>query len=104
MPLAAQATPGSPPRFQDGTINMQELVRQLAESIANEVMSAGAVMCEQDEAWPGCRCFSEAKISELYEERPAPKAPDERRREEPRLVAKKAIEASLELADTMEAA
>lgn len=42
VPLTAQVTPGSLPRFQDGTINMQELVRQLAESMANEVMSAGA--------------------------------------------------------------
>ncbi len=30
------------PRFEDGTINMQELVRQLAEGIANEIMSAEA--------------------------------------------------------------
>lgn len=35
-------TPGLLPRFQDGTINMQELIRQLAESMANEVMSAEA--------------------------------------------------------------
>ncbi len=41
-PLTAQVTPGLLPRFQDGTINMQELIRQLAESIANEVMSAEA--------------------------------------------------------------
>ena len=30
------------PRFADGTIDMQELLRQLAESIANETMSAEA--------------------------------------------------------------
>lgn len=30
------------PRFEDGTTDMQELVRQLAEGIANEVMSAEA--------------------------------------------------------------
>lgn len=41
-PLTAQVTPGLLPRFQDGSINMQELIRQLAESIANEVMSAEA--------------------------------------------------------------
>lgn len=41
-PLTAQLTPGLLPRFQDGTTNMQELIRQLAESKANEVMSAEA--------------------------------------------------------------
>ncbi len=30
------------PRFEDGFINMQELLRQLAESVVNEVMSAEA--------------------------------------------------------------
>jgi putative transposase len=30
------------PRFADGTINMQELLRQLAETVVNEVMSAEA--------------------------------------------------------------
>ncbi len=41
-PLTAQVTPGLLPRFQDGSINMQELTRQPAESIANEVTSAEA--------------------------------------------------------------
>lgn len=77
---------------------------QVFLSTASPEHLTGAVMCGQDEAWSGCRYFSEAEISELYEERPAPKAPDERRREELRLVARQAIEASLELADTMEAA
>ena len=30
------------PRFEDGFVNMQELLRQLAESIVNEIMSAEA--------------------------------------------------------------
>lgn len=30
------------PRFEDGSINLQEVLRQLAESVANEVMSAEA--------------------------------------------------------------
>ena len=41
-PLTAQVVPGLLPRFQDGSINMQELLRQLAESIASEIMSAEA--------------------------------------------------------------
>ncbi len=85
-------------------IKRRSKVVQVFPSAASLERLAGAVMCEQDEVRSGCRYFSEAKISEFYEERPAPKAPDERRREELRLVAKKAIEASLELADTMEAA
>lgn len=59
-------------------------------------------MCEQDEAWGESRYFSEQRISELYEDRPDPVAPSDER--ELRLMAEQAIRASLELADTMEAA
>ena len=35
------------PRFEDGCINLQELLRQLAESVVNEIMSAEAdQLCE----------------------------------------------------------
>ena len=35
------------PRFEDGFVNMQELLRQLAESVVNEIMSAEAdQLCE----------------------------------------------------------
>ncbi|MBP3884287.1 MAG: hypothetical protein J6D54_05040 [Olsenella sp.] len=30
------------PRFEDGFVNMRELLRQLAESVVNEIMSAEA--------------------------------------------------------------
>ena len=30
------------PRFEDGFVNMQELIRSLAESVVNEIMSAEA--------------------------------------------------------------
>lgn len=40
--IAEQAAPCALPRFADGTINMQELLRQLAETVVNEVMSAEA--------------------------------------------------------------
>lgn len=30
------------PRFEDGFVNMQELLRQLAEDVVNEIMSAEA--------------------------------------------------------------
>lgn len=64
----------------------------------------GAVMCEQDEVWGESRYFSEQRISELYEDRPDPVAPSDERERELRLMAEQAIRASLELADTMEAA
>lgn len=44
-PLTAQVAPRLPPKFQDGTINMRELVRQLAESMADEIMSAARRPC-----------------------------------------------------------
>lgn len=50
------------------------------------------------------RYFSEQGISELYEDRPDPVAPSDEREREFRLMAEQAIRASLELADTMEAA
>lgn len=38
----AAAIPPALPRFEDGFINMQELLRALAESVVNEIMSAEA--------------------------------------------------------------
>ena len=67
---------------------------------------AGAVMCDQDEGWQASRCFSEKKMSELYGERKRPEAegrPSKERAAELRLIARKAIDASLEHADELEA-
>ena len=53
------------------------------------------------------RYFAESKIAELYDEKRAkqkPQPPTPEQEEELRLIAKKAIEASLELADELEAA
>lgn len=42
------------PRLEDGFVNMQELLRQLAESVVNEIMSAEAdQLCEAMEWQPG---------------------------------------------------
>lgn len=41
-PLTATLDGATMPRFQDGTTDMQELLRQLAESVANEIMDAEA--------------------------------------------------------------
>ena len=67
----------------------------------------GAVMCDQDEEWQASRYFSEKKMSELYDERRRPEVegrPSKERAAELRLIARKAIDASLELADELEAA
>ncbi|MGN9235289.1 hypothetical protein ACTM8Z_08410 [Atopobiaceae bacterium HCP3S3_D6] len=64
----------------------------------------GAVMCEQDEGWAESRHLSEDRMAELSEDRPEPGPPGEERGREPLLVARQAMEASLALADRMEAA
>jgi putative transposase len=64
----------------------------------------GAVMCEQDEEWAESRYFSEDRMAELYEDRPKPEPPSEGRGRELLLVARRAMEAGLALADRMEAA
>lgn len=55
-PSAAQVTPGLPPRFQDGAVSLQELLRQLAESIVSEIMDAEAdQMCGEGNSRNGHR-------------------------------------------------
>lgn len=55
-PLTAQVTPGLLPRFQDGAVNLQELLRQLAEPIVNEIMDAEAdQMCGEGNSRNGYR-------------------------------------------------
>lgn len=54
--LTAQVTPGLLPRFQDGAVNLQELLRQLAEPIVNEIMDAEAdQMCGEGNSRNGYR-------------------------------------------------
>ena len=57
-------------------------------------------MCDVDDEWRQRRYLSEVKTAELYGEGPAP----EERSAEPRSIAKRVMEASLGLADEMEAA
>ena len=85
-------------------IKRRSRVVQVFPSVRSLERLVGAVMCEQDEAWSDARYFSEGKISELYESRPASEPPTGERAAELRGMAGKAIEASLELADGMEAA
>lgn len=78
----------------DREIGRRSRVVQVFPSVASLERLAGAVMCDRDEAWSRSRYFSERVMSEL---------PDEPL-DTFRLVARRAIEASLELADELEAA
>lgn len=64
----------------------------------------GAVMCDVDGEWRQRRYFSDAKIAELYEGMPAPEPPSEGKAVELRAVAERLINASVGLADELEAA
>lgn len=86
-------------------IKRRSRVVQVFPSTKSLERLVGAVMCEQDEEWAGSRYFSQEKMSELYEggaSSPEPAAAEEQEKAE--RMARKAIEASLELADRMEAA
>lgn len=85
-------------------IKRRARVVQAFPSTASLERLAGAVMCDQDEARSDARYFPAGAMSELYEEQGAAEAASPERREEWLSVAKKAIEASLELADELEAA
>lgn len=88
-------------------IERRSKVVQVFPTVKSLERLVGAVMCDQDEEWRASRCFSEKKMAELCDDRvrAAAKTPPSPEREtELLLVAKKAIDASLELADELEAA
>ena len=80
---------------------------QVFPSAAFPERLAGAVMCDMDEEWQDARYFSKRKMDEPHDESRVAgveEPPMPERLSEWRLVAKRAIDASLELADEMEAA
>ena len=88
-------------------IKRRSRVVQVFPSVSSLERLAGAVMCDMDEEWQEARYFSKTKMDELYDESRAARAeepPTPERVNEWRLVAKRAIGASLELADELEAA
>ena len=88
-------------------IKRRSRVVQVFPSVKSLERLVGAVMCDQDEAWDEARYFSEKVMAELYDEKRKAgegKEPTPERMDEWRLVAQKAIDASLELADELEAA
>ena len=88
-------------------IKRRSRVVQVFPSAASLELLAGAVMCDMDEEWQQARHSSEKVMGELCDESRAARAeepPTPERVSEWHLVAKRAIDASLELADEMEAA
>lgn len=86
-------------------IKRRSRVVQVFPSEKSLLRLAGAVMCDQDEAWSEARYFSAAKMSQLYERRAeAVEPPSEERLEQVLAFARQAIEVSLELAGRMGAA
>lgn len=82
-------------------------VVQVFPSVASPERLAGAVTCDMDEGWQDARYFSKRKMGEPCDESRAAgaeKPPTPEGLSEWRLVAKREIDASLELADEMEAA
>lgn len=76
-------------------------------SVASLERLAGTVICDMDEAWLYVRHFSEKVMAALYNDGRAKRAggrTSEEQLEGFRLVAKRAVEASHELADELEAA
>lgn len=88
-------------------IKRRSRVVQVFPSVKSLERLAGAVMCDQDEAWSDKRFFPEAKIAELYDEalrERERRVEDEMGEEEVQKTARQAIEASLEFADKVEQA
>lgn len=88
----------------NGEIKRRPRVAQVFPSVAPLERLAGAAMCDMDEEWQEARYFSKRKMDEFYDESGAEESPTPERVNECRLVAKGAIDASLELADELEAA
>lgn len=91
----------------NGETRRRSRVARVFPSVASLERLAGAVMCDMDEGWRDARCFSKRRMDELHDEPGAAGAeepPTPEGLSEWRLVAKRAIDVSLELADEMEAA
>ena len=88
-------------------IKRRSRVVQVFPTVRSLERLVGAVMCDQDEEWSDARYFAEGVMAELYDEKREEKGaepPTPERQAELLEFARKAIEASLGLADGMEAA
>lgn len=77
---------------------------QVFPSESSLLRLVGAVMCDQAETWSGSRYFSEMKMAEMHDAAFRMGAAGEHDSAELEKAARKMIESSLELADSVEAA
>lgn len=98
------------PQAQDGQeranreIKRRSRVVQVFPSESSLLRLVGAVMCDQAETWSGSRYFSERKMAEMHDAAFRMGAAGEHDWAELEKAARKMIESSLELADSVEAA
>ena len=85
-------------------IKRRSRVVQVFPSESSLLRLVGAVMCDQAETWSGSRYFSERKIAEMHDAAFRMGAAGEHDWAELEKAARKMIESSLELADSVEAA
>ena len=85
-------------------IKRRSRVVQVFPSESSLLRLVGAVMCDQAETWSGSRCFSERKMAEMHDAAFRMGAAGEHDWAELEKAARKMIESSLELADSVEAA
>ena len=86
-------------------IKRRSRVVQVFPSEESSKRLVGAVVCEQDEQWSGSRCFAADKIQQLYDEKRAEEPAGAARPEsELARIARQVVEASLALADKVDAA
>lgn len=85
-------------------IKRRSRVVQVFPSESSLLRLVGAVMCDQAETWSGSRCFSERKMAEMHDAAFRMGAAGEHNWAELEKAARKMLESSLELADSVEAA
>ena len=85
-------------------IKRRSRVVQVFPSESSLLRLVGAVMCDQAETWSTSRCFSEMKMAEMHDAAFRMGAAGEHDWAELEKAARKMIESSLELADSVEAA
>ena len=85
-------------------IKRRSRVVQVFPSESSLLRLVGAVMCDQAETWSGSRYFSERKMAEMHDAAFRMGAAGEHDWAELEKAARKMIESSLELADSVEAA
>ena len=106
LPAVALEAPAHQQRQERANreIKRRSRVVQVFPSESSLLRLVGAVMCDQAETWSGSRYFSERKMAEMHDAAFRMGAAGEHDWAELEKAARKMIESSLELADSVEAA